>query len=159
VTALRDGHNIPGMAVLQFGFGDPGAHIYLPQRLSRSCVIYTGTHDNDTTVGWWNSNLNDYERRAVLAATGDCKDGINWGLIRLAQNSVASLSVVPMQDVLGLSSEARMNTPSTINGNFLWRYKPGSLTRELSEKLAALAEVSDRIPADVSVPYAEEFVA
>jgi 4-alpha-glucanotransferase len=121
VTALRENHKIPGMAVLQFGFGDPGAHIYLPQRLNPACVIYTGTHDNDTTVGWWNSNLNDYERRAVLAAVGDCKDGINWGLIRLAQNSVAGLAVVPLQDVLGLGSEARMNLPSTINGNFLWR--------------------------------------
>ncbi len=159
VTALRDGHNIPGMAVLQFGFGDPGAHIYLPQRLSPACVIYTGTHDNDTTVGWWKSNLNDYERRAVLAAAGESKDGINWGLIRLAQNSVASLSVVPLQDVLGLGSEARMNMPSTINGNFLWRYKPGSLTRELSDKLACLAEVSDRLPAGMPAPNAEEFVA
>ena len=159
VNALRNNHKIPGMAVLQFGFGDPGAHIYLPQRLSSECVIYTGTHDNDTTVGWWNSNLNDYERRAVLAAAGDCKDGINWALIRLAQNSVANLSVVPLQDVLGLGSEARMNTPSTINGNFLWRYKPGSLTRELSEKLAALAEVSDRLPAGMPVPQWEEFAA
>jgi len=159
VTALRDRHNIPGMAVLQFGFGDPGAHIYLPQRLSQSCVIYTGTHDNDTTVGWWNSYLSDYARRAVLAAAGDCKDGVNWGLIRLAQNSVASLSVVPLQDVLGLGSEARMNMPSTINGNFLWRYQPGSLTRELSDKLAALAEVSDRLPSVVPAPPAEEFVA
>jgi len=159
VTAMRDGHNIPGMAVLQFGFGDPGAHIYLPQRLRADCVVYTGTHDNDTTIGWWNSNLGEYARRAVLAAAGDCKDGVNWGLIRLAQNSVANLSVVPMQDVLGLGGEARMNMPSTIDGNFLWRYKPGSLTRELSEKLAALAEVSDRLPEGIPIPNAEEFVA
>ena len=159
VTALRNNHKIPGMAVLQFGFGDPGAHIYLPQRLTPECVIYTGTHDNDTTVGWWNSDLSGYERRAILAAAGDCKDGINWALIRLAQNSVAGLSVVPVQDVLGLGSEARMNVPSTINGNFLWRYKPGLLTRELSEKLAALAEVSDRLPAAMPVPPAEEFFA
>ena len=95
----------------------------------------------------------------MLAAAGDCKDGINWALIRLAQNSVASLSVVPLQDVLGLGSEARMNTPSTINGNFLWRCKLGSFTRELSEKLAALAEVSDRLPAGMPVPQSEEFVA
>src|SRR3954462_2474582 len=135
VTALRETHKIPGMAVLQFGFGDPGAHIYLPQRLTSECVIYTGTHDNDTTAGWWNSSLSAYERCSALAAAGDCKDGMSWGLIRLAQNSVASLSVVPLQDVLGLGSEARMNTPSTIDGNFLWRLKPGSLTREISEKL------------------------
>jgi 4-alpha-glucanotransferase len=159
VVALRDGNKIPGMAVLQFGFGDPGAHIYLPQRLTPECVIYTGTHDNDTTVGWWNSGRSDYERRAVLAATGECSDGINWGLIRLAQNSVASLSVVPLQDVLGLGSEARMNVPSTNNGNFLWRCKPGVLTRELADKLAALAEVSDRLPPPVAPPHAEEFMA
>ena len=104
VTALRDRHNIPGMAVLQFGFGDPGAHIYLPQRLSQSCVIYTGTHDNDTTVGWWNSHLSDYAR----APSGRGWRLQRWrqlGLIRLAQNSVASLSVVPLQDVLGLGSK------------------------------------------------------
>jgi 4-alpha-glucanotransferase len=159
VVALRDGNQIPGMAVLQFGFGDPGAHIYLPQRLTPECVIYTGTHDNDTTAGWWNSGRSDYERRAVLAATGECADGINWGLIRLAQNSVASLSVVPLQDVLGLGSEARMNIPSTINGNFSWRYKPDVLTLELSEKLAALAEVTDRLPPPVSPRPGEEFVA
>ncbi len=159
VTALRTAHNIPGMAVLQFAFGDPGAHIYLPQRLTPGCVIYTGTHDNDTTVGWWNAPRSDYERRSVIAAVGDCKDGINWGLVRLAQNSVASLSVVPLQDVLGLGSEARMNTPSTMNGNFLWRCKPGSWTRELADKLAALAEVSDRLPTAVPMPHGEEFVA
>jgi 4-alpha-glucanotransferase len=159
VNALREHHQIPGMAVLQFGFGDPGAHIYLPPRLTADRVIYTGTHDNDTTVGWWNSPMSDYQRRAVLAAVGDCKDGVNWGLIRLAQNSVASLSVVPLQDVLGLGSDARMNTPSTVNGNFLWRYRPGALTRELSEKLATLAEVSDRLPTPVPAPAGEEFFA
>ena len=159
VVALRDGNKIPGMAVLQFGFGDAGAHIYLPPRVRPECVIYTGTHDNDTTVGWWNSDRSDYERRGVLAATGECGDGVNWGLIRLAQNSVASLSVVPLQDILGLGSEARMNTPSTTNGNFLWRYLPGVLTPKLAEKLAALAEVSDRLPPPVPAPQAEEFFA
>jgi 4-alpha-glucanotransferase len=158
VTALRVRHNIPAMAVLQFGFGDPGAHIYLPQRLTQDYVIYTGTHDNDTTLGWWNS-AGDYERKSVEALVGRCEDGINWSLIRLAQSSVASLSVVPLQDVLGLGSEARLNTPSTPNGNYHWRYAAGALTGELAERLACLAEVTDRLPSPASPPSHQGFVA
>ena len=158
VTALRERHNIPGMAVLQFGFGDPGAHIYLPHRMTPDRVIYTGTHDNDTTVGWGNS-LREHERRAVEALTGNGVDGTNWGLIRLAQSSAASLSVVPLQDVLGFGSEARMNTPSVIDGTFRWRYQPGSLRPELAEKLAKLAEVTDRLPIPARQLPAEEFFA
>ncbi len=158
VTALRERHKIPGMAVLQFGFGDPGAHIYLPHRMTSDRVIYTGTHDNDTTIGWGNC-LRDHERKAVEALTGNTPEGINWGLIRLAQSSAASLSVVPLQDVLGLGSEARMNTPSVVNGNFRWRYQPGSLRPELAEKLARLAEVTDRLPIPARQLPAEEFFA
>ena len=159
VHALRERHQIPGLAVLQFGFGDRGAHIYLPHRVTADHVIYTGTHDNDTTLGWWNSNLSDYERRSVEAYVGPCPDGVNWGLIRLAQGSVASLSVVPLQDVLGLGSEARLNTPSVHDGNYRWRYQPGSLTHQLAERLANLAEVTDRLPPAVSVPPHEDFAA
>jgi len=157
VHALRERLQIPGMAVLQFAFGDPGAHIYLPHRLTRDHVIYTGTHDNDTTLGWWRS-INDYERRAVEALVG-CSDHVNWALIRLAQSSVASFSVVPLQDVLGLGSEARLNTPSTKVGNYLWRYQPGSLKPEFAEKLARLAEVTDRLPQAVPIPSGEPFFA
>lgn len=159
VTALRERHNIPAMAVLQFGFGDPGAHIYLPHRLKQDCVIYTGTHDNDTTLGWWNA-AGDYERKAVEALVGRADgEGINWALIRLAHSSVASLSVVPLQDVLGLGSEARLNTPSTPNGNYHWRYRPGALTGDMAERLARLAEVTDRLPHPVPQPAHQEFVA
>jgi 4-alpha-glucanotransferase len=159
VHALRENHQIPGMAVLQFGFGNPGAHVYLPHRLLPDSVIYTGTHDNDTTMGWWNSSATEYERRAVMAYAGPCEDGVNWALIRLAQGSVASLSVIPLQDVLGLGSEARLNTPSVHQGNYHWRYQPGSLTRDLAEKLSALAEATDRLPQPVPVPPAEDFAA
>jgi 4-alpha-glucanotransferase len=159
VHALRDKHQIPGMAVLQFGFGDPGAHMYLPHRLTPDRVIYTGTHDNDTTLGWWNSSATEYERRAVEAYVGPVPDGVNWAFIRLAQSSVASLSVIPLQDVLGLGSEARLNTPSKHEGNYHWRFQPGSLRRELAEKLARLAEVSDRLPHAVAASQAEEFAA
>jgi 4-alpha-glucanotransferase len=158
VHALRDHHHIPGMAVLQFGFGDPGAHIYLPHRQSVDRVIYTGTHDNDTTVGWWKT-ASEYERSAACAYMGKCDDGVNWAMIRLAQQSVASFSVVPLQDVLGLGSEARLNTPSTQSGNYRWRFQPGVLTRELEEKLAKLAEVTDRLPKPLQKPSAEDFAA
>jgi len=158
VHALRERQKIPGMAVLQFGFGDPGAHMYLPHRLTPDRVIYTGTHDNDTTLGWWRT-LPENERRAVEALAGNCDDGVNWAMIRLAQGSVAELSVIPMQDVLGLGSEARMNIPSTPEGNYRWRYQRESLTPQLAEKLARLAEVTDRLPQAMPVPAAEEFAA
>src|SRR5712671_3301941 len=149
VHALRERNQIPGCAVLQFGFGDAGAHIYLPHRLTPDRVVYTGTHDNDTTSGWWSSGVSESERRAIQAYVGESDDGIHWAFIRLAQESVASLSVVPLQDVLGLGSEARLNTPSVSEGNFRWRYQSGSLTRALAEKLAALAAVTDRLPQHV----------
>jgi 4-alpha-glucanotransferase len=159
VHELRERHQIPGMAVLQFGFGDPGAHAYLPHRLTADRVIYTGTHDNDTTLGWWKSGASDHERRAVESYVGSSEDGMNWALIRAAQTSVASFSVFPLQDVLGLGSEARLNVPSVKTGNYRWRFQPGSLTNELAEKLARLADVTDRQPSPVSVPSAEDFVA
>lgn len=145
VVALRDGQDIPGMAVLQFAFSDSGAHAYLPHRLSENRIIYTGTHDNDTTLGWW-STLSKKERIAVTALIGPCADGPNWGLIRLAQSSAAEFSIVPLQDILGLGSEARLNTPSTTVGNYHWRYQPGSLKPELARKLELLAAVTDRLP-------------
>jgi len=159
VHELRERHQIPGMAVLQFGFGDPGAHVYLPHRLTPDRVVYTGTHDNDTTLGWWNSGATGHERRAAEAYLGCCEDRINWALIRAAQASVASLSVVPLLDVLGLGSEARLNIPSRQVGNYLWRYQPGSLTPALATKLASLAEVTDRLPQPLPVPPSEDFAA
>jgi 4-alpha-glucanotransferase len=158
VVALRERHSIPGMAVLQFAFSDSGAHVYLPHRLNAEHVVYTGTHDNDTTLGWW-SRLTEPERRSVLALTGPSEDGPNWGLIRLAQGSPASFAIAPLQDVLGLGSEARLNTPSTHIGNYCWRYQPGSLKPELAEKLAALSDVTDRLPKPIAVSTPEEFLA
>jgi 4-alpha-glucanotransferase len=145
VHALREKLQIPGMAVLQFGFNNPGAHIYLPHRLGPNSVIYTGTHDNDTTLGWWNS-IDDGERKNAQAYLGNGDDGISWAFIRAAQAAVARLSVVPLQDVLGLGGDARMNTPSLPDGNWRWRYTPGVLTREIADRLALLAEVTDRLP-------------
>jgi 4-alpha-glucanotransferase len=158
VHALRDRLQIPGMAVLQFGFGDEGAHMYLPHRAAGK-VIYTGTHDNDTVVGWWRSGAAEHERRNAEAYLGRCDDGVHWSFIRAAHCSPASMSIIPLQDVLGLGSEARMNTPSVYGGNWRWRFDPGQLTDDLAAKLAHLAEMSDRLPQPVSKLADDSFVA
>jgi 4-alpha-glucanotransferase len=147
VYALRDRLGIPGMKVLQFGFDNPGAHIYLPHRFTPNCVVYTGTHDNDTMVGWWKSAATAQEKCCAAAYIGEAKDGIHWGFIRMALASVADLAVVPIQDVLGLDSGARMNIPSLSDGNWGWRLHPGALTSGLAQKLAALSVVADRAAA------------
>jgi 4-alpha-glucanotransferase len=145
VHALRERLQIPGMAVLQFGFGDEGAHMYLPHRADGK-VMYTGTHDNDTVTGWWNSGAAEHERRNAEAYLGRSNDGIHWAFIRAAVCSPASLSIVPLQDVFGLGSDARMNTPSLDNGNWRWRFEQSQLKDEFAAKLAQLAELSDRVP-------------
>ena len=145
VHALRDRLQIPGMAVLQFGFGDEGAHMYLPHR-AQGKVMYTGTHDNDTVAGWWQSGAADHERRNAEAYLGRPDDGIHWAFIRAAQSSPAWFSIIPLQDVLGLGSEARMNTPSLNDGNWRWRFEESQLKGKIADKLARLAEVSDRLP-------------
>jgi len=150
VHELRERQHIPGMAVLQFGFGDPGAHVYLPHRLTVDHVVYTGTHDNDTVLGWWNS-APDHVRHAVESYVGKGEDGVNWGLIRAAQTSPASFAIFPLQDVLGLGSEARINTPSKPDGNYRWRYESGALKPQLADRLARLAEVTDRLPQPVPI--------
>jgi len=158
VHQLRERHHIPGMAVLQFGFGDPGAHVYLPHRLTPDRVVYTGTHDNDTTLGWW-SSARDYEHQGVQSYMGRCEDGVNWAFIRAALTSPASFAIFPLQDALGLGSEARMNTPSTPDGNFRWRFAADALTPALAEKLARLSEVTDRLPQPVPAPADNTFFA
>ncbi len=146
VHALRERLRIPGMRVMQFGFGNPGAHIYLPHKFEPNTVVYTGTHDNDTTVGWWNTSATEDERRAIRAYLGIDQDGVNWSFIRAAEASVARYAIVPLQDVLGLDSAGRMNTPSRSNGNWTWRFQPGAITPEIVERLAELATVADRAP-------------
>lgn len=158
VYALRDRLNIPGMAVLQFGFGDAGAHMYLPHR-AEGKVIYTGTHDNDTVVGWWTSGAAEHERRNAECYLGRSDDGIHWSFIRAALCSPASLSVIPLQDVLGLGSEARMNTPSLDGGNWRWRFEENQLPGEAATKLADLVELSDRLPEASAAPACGSFFA
>jgi 4-alpha-glucanotransferase len=143
VEALRQELGMPGMKVVQFGFGDKGAHIHLPHRMEPGTVAYTGTHDNDTTQGWWQS-ISEAERRAVEAYVGPVDDRPVWPLIRAVESSPAQIAVVPAQDLLELGSEARMNTPAVADGNWSWRAPEACWTEELAERLAALAEVTDR---------------
>jgi 4-alpha-glucanotransferase len=158
VHALRNRLRIPGIAVLQFGFGDEGAHMYLPHRATGK-VIYTGTHDNDTTVGWFSSGASEQERRNAECYFGRVNDGIHWAFIRAAQTSAAEFALIPLQDVLGLGSEARMNTPSLHGGNWKWRFAPEHLTDELTAKLANLAEITDRLPQSFPILPDQDFAA
>jgi 4-alpha-glucanotransferase len=159
VNELRERLKIPGMAVLQFGFGDVGAHMYLPHNFTKEKVVYTGTHDNDTMLGWWETAATEFERQQVEAYLGRSEDGINWAMIRAASGSVASLCVVPLQDVLSLGTAARMNVPSLGEGNWRWRFGADALRPELAKKLATLAEVSDRLPKPLPDIANEEWAA
>jgi 4-alpha-glucanotransferase len=146
VHELRKRLQVPGMRVLQFGFGDPEAHIYLPHRFEENTVVYTGTHDNDTTAGWWRNSASEEERRLAAAYMGEAQDGMHWAFIRAAEDSIAKLCVIPLQDVLGLGSDARMNIPSKSDGNWSWRFRHGALSSQIAEKLSKLAEAADRDP-------------
>jgi 4-alpha-glucanotransferase len=144
VEALRDNFEFPGMKVLQFAFGSDPANPFLPFNYPRNAVVYTGTHDNDTTVGWYNQ-ASDWEKQNLLLYLGCISpDGIHWDLIRLALSSIANQAIIPLQDILGLGTEARMNFPSVAEGNWGWRYQPEALTEELSQKLKVLTALSGR---------------
>ncbi|MFZ0393221.1 MAG: 4-alpha-glucanotransferase [Terracidiphilus sp.] len=145
VEALRAAAGFPGMRVVQFGFSDKGAHIHLPHQYTPQTVAYTGTHDNDTTLGWY-ENAGEAEQAAIAAYIGEppATGSPVWPLIRAVETSVAQLAIVPAQDLLELGSEARMNTPAVASGNWSWRAPDGAWTAELAAKLAALVEVTDR---------------
>lgn len=146
VEALRDQFAFPGMKVLQFAFGSGAGNPFLPFNYSRNFLVYTGTHDNDTTVGWFNQ-LSSHERSAVEDYLGCiCPAGINWDLIRLALSSIANQAIIPVQDLLGLGSEARMNFPSKPEGNWTWRYQPGDLGDQLRDRFKSLTQIYGRAP-------------
>jgi 4-alpha-glucanotransferase len=156
VEKLRQQFDLPGMSLLQFAFGnDPQGPSFRPHNYNRNLVAYTGGHDNDTTVGWWSSSgASDSTRtpedvrkeREFACAYLDFHDdtGINWAMIRAVLASVADVAIIPLQDVLGLGSGARMNLPGTVSGNWKWRYRPGALSVELSAKLRELVTLYDR---------------
>jgi 4-alpha-glucanotransferase len=146
-ACLRDECGMPGMRVLQFGFGAGGGDPYhRPHSFVRSCVAYTGTHDNSTAVGWFNS-LDAAERKRFFDYAGDGDPGApHQAMIRLAMSSVANTAIFPVQDVLGLDDAARMNTPGTITGNWGWRVAPGALNEEVAGELRRRVELFDRAP-------------
>ena len=155
VEALRKQFGFPGMSLLQFAFGnDPQGPTFRPHNYERDLVAYTGGHDNDTTVGWWTSSgvgestrtEEDIhkERAFTRAYLGFHNEPIQWVFIRTVLASVASIAIMPMQDLLGLGSAARMNLPGTVSGNWKWRYDPERLTSDIVEKVRELTRIYDR---------------
>jgi 4-alpha-glucanotransferase len=154
VEALRERFGWPGMAILQFAFGaaDPG-NDFLPHNHVRRLVVYTGSHDNDTAVGWWKGGVGDTtrkpaevekERRFARDYLHTEGKEMHWDLVRAALASVAETAVVPLQDVLGLGSDARMNTPARPSGNWRWRYRREDLTPAVRKRLRRLTEIYGR---------------
>jgi 4-alpha-glucanotransferase len=154
VEALRHRFGYPGMSVLQFAFADDSqSNDFRPHNYVRELVAYTGTHDNDTTVGWWNSGAGDSTRSAeavrrehefTKAYLGTNGNEIQWDFIRAVLASVADTAIVPLQDVLGLGNESRMNLPASTTGNWAWRFRAQELTPEIRNRLKRLTRLYDR---------------
>lgn len=155
VHALRDQFGFPGMRVLQFSFGTGlNADKYRPHNYPRNSAVYTGTHDNNTTIGWFrgtgvedstqSKEEKEREKQVALSYLGTDGHEINWDFIHLALMSAADTAIIPMQDVLGLGSEARMNLPGRAQGNWCWRFMPDMLTEEIKAKLRKLTTHSGR---------------
>jgi 4-alpha-glucanotransferase len=155
VEELRAELKLPGMRVLQFAFGSDANNTNLPHNFKQDIVVYTGTHDNDTTAGWF-QNVGVEERDSCLEYLHSDGEEINWDLIRAALASVANTAIVPLQDLMGLGSEARLNLPSSAEGNWLWRMTANALTGELSARLRELSELYGR--AQEAIGKSEESV-
>ena len=157
VIELRDEFGFPGMRILQFGFSTDSTNKDLPHNYVRNTAVYTGTHDNDTAAGWFQSqpggssvrSAEKIERERQYCLDYLHTDGaeINWDFIRAVYASAGDTALVPLQDVLGLGSEARMNTPATMSGNWSWRFRDGDLDESVSARLRRLAETYGRYPA------------
>jgi 4-alpha-glucanotransferase len=139
VVRLRRDLGYPGMVVLQFGLGRGPSNPHLPRNHEEQAVVYTGTHDNDTARGWWESLSADRQASTLLDPADPA-----WSLLETAWRSRAALAVAPLQDVLGLGSEARMNLPGTNEGNWQWRFDPDALTEELAHRLGDLTRRTGR---------------
>jgi len=149
VEALRDRLALPGMAILQFAFEPTtegfGQGSYLPHNHRRRLVVYTGTHDNETVAGWWaglEEPIRDHVRRYLNTDGAE----VHWDLIRAALTSVADMALFPLQDALGLGTQACMNRPGTMQGNWVWRLQEDALTPALAERLRELASLYGRFP-------------
>jgi 4-alpha-glucanotransferase len=154
VEALRDEFHLPGMRILQFGFSaGPEGEKHLPHKFVPHCIVYTGTHDNDTSLGWFKSSQVhttqsaaeiEAERAYALRYLGTRGEEFHWDMIRLALGSVADIGIVPMQDILGLDSSARMNIPGEAEGNWRWRFRADQLSDAIKERLADLTAIYSR---------------
>lgn len=158
VEALRDDFGFPGMKVLHFAFDSDRENPFLPFNFTNhNAVVYTGTHDNDTTVGWFNARSPEEQKRVIDYLGCVCNEGIHWSLIRLAMASVANVAIFPLQDVLGLGNDSRMNLPGKADGNWGWRYREDSLNNWITEHLGWVTELyGRRIYCEVKNPKIEE---
>jgi 4-alpha-glucanotransferase len=145
VHALRDQFQLPGMYILQFAYGGAVEFRFLPHNHVRNAVVYTGTHDNDTTLGWWRT-ITEKERNFLRRYDPHVDEDPVWHLIRIAWSSVADFALVPLQDILGLGTEARMNIPGVPSGNWRWRVTEGQITQDVWNRLANLTELYYRQP-------------
>jgi 4-alpha-glucanotransferase len=133
------------MKILQFAFGGERNSNFLPHSYGRNSVVYTGTHDNETTVGWYR-NAEPFEQDHIRRYVARDGSDIAWDMIRLAYASVADTAVIPLQDHMGLGNEARMNFPGKVGGYWRWRYLPFQLTDIISQRLRELTELYGRSP-------------
>ncbi len=150
VEALRDKFGFPGMKIIQFAFDSDRDNGFLPYNYTdRNCIVYTGSHDNNTTVGWFNERSPEDKAKVIDYLGCLCEDGIHWALIRLALGSVGNTVVLPFQDILGLGTDAKMNTPSQPTGNWSWRCRAEAFNDELSGRLRYLTYLYGRTPVDI----------
>ena len=145
VLKLVADSGFPGMKVIQFAFDSREGSNYLPHTYTEHCVVYTGTHDNDTLLGWMKTAPKESVKFAKEYLNLTKEEGYNWGMMRGAWSSVGELAVVPMQDLIGLGSEARMNTPSTLGGNWQWRATSDQITVKLAKRLYNYMEMYGRL--------------
>lgn len=143
VEKLRDNYNFPGMKIIQFAFDSDSTNSFLPHNYSQNCVVYSGTHDNDTTIGWYNST-EEVERHRARTYTRSNGETIHWEFIRLGMLSVADQAIFPLQDFMGLDSSHRMNIPGTSSDNWLWRYTPDMLDAVDEDQIRHLVELGNR---------------
>jgi 4-alpha-glucanotransferase len=155
VEELRDSFGFPGMRILQFAFGGDAKNLDLPHNYIKNSIVYTGTHDNDTTIGWFHSHAGAGSTRdagqigkehdfCLRYLNSDGKE-IHWDFIRAIWSSVANTAIVPMQDLLGKGTEARMNLPASSSGNWFWRCRKGDFSERISQRLRELTEIYGRI--------------
>ena len=147
VREVMNHFRFPGMKVLLFAFGDDDPmHPFLPHTYPTNCVAYTGTHDNNTLMGWFENEITPEEKKRIFRYLYRQApvDEINWEMIRLVMMSVADIAIIPMQDILSLGEEARMNQPATPSGNWRWRLLPEQITPDIEERFLTMTETYGR---------------